>query len=153
MKVTPQSSGSPSPLPLSNLDRPVELAYDGVEHRVYWTDDTRRTISRSFLNGSSQEVIINTKLKYLNGLAVDIVGRNLYWADESSSKLEVSKLDGSYRTAIVTSDLSGLGDIILDVNKRFVLLSFLFNLCCPGVVQKPREWSITKNLYFDIGNF
>jgi len=126
MKVTPQSPGSLTPLPLSNLNRPVALAYDDVEHRVYWTDVFRRTISRSFLNGSSQEVIINTKLKSPNGLAVDIVGRNLYWTDESSNKLEVSKLDGSFRTALVTSDLSRPRDIILDVNKGFVLL---FNLC------------------------
>lgn len=129
MKVTPQSPESLSPLPLSNLNRPVALAYDGVEHRVYWTDDTTRTISRSFLNGSLQEVIINTKLKSLNGLAVDIVGRNLYWADGSSNKLEVSKLDGSYRTTLVTSDLYGLRDIILDASRGFVLLSLLFNLC------------------------
>lgn len=129
MKVTPQNPGSVSPLPLSNLNRPVALAYDDVEHRVYWTDVARRTISRSFLNGSSQEVIINTKLKSPNGLAVDIVGRNLYWTDESSNKLEVSKLDGSYRTALVTNDISGPRDIILDANKGFVLLSFLFNLC------------------------
>ena len=88
---------------------------------MYWTDVTRRTISRSFLNGSSQEVIINTKLKSPNGLAVDIVGRNLYWTDESSNKLEVSKLDGSYRTALVTSDLSKPRDIILDANRGLVL--------------------------------
>lgn len=128
MKVTPQNPESLSPLQLSNLNHPVSLAYDDEEHRVYWIDAASRTISRSFLNGSSQEVIINTLLRYPNGLAVDFVGRNLYWADRDSDKLEVSKLDGSYRTALVTSDLFEPRDIILDANKGFVLLSFLFNL-------------------------
>ena len=121
MKVTPQSSGSLTPLPLDNLGRPDSLAFDCVEHRVYWADVSRRTISRSFLNGSSQEVIINTKLKSPSGLAVDIIGRNLYWTDEDTNRLEVSKLDGSYRTALVTSDLSQPTDIVLDVNKGFVV--------------------------------
>ena len=120
MKVTRQDSGSLTSLPLSALSRPVALAYDPVEDRVYWTDVSRKTISRSFINGSSQEVVIETKLQSPKGLAVDVIGRNLYWTDESTSKLEVSKLDGSYRTALVTSSLQGPRDIILDVNKGYV---------------------------------
>ncbi|XP_078347608.1 low-density lipoprotein receptor-related protein 4-like [Oculina patagonica] len=120
MKVTRQDSGSLTPLPLSDLSRPVALAYDVVEDTVYWTDVSKRTISRSFLNGSSQEVIIKTKLQSPNGLAVDIIGRNIYWTDEYTNKLEVSKLDGSYRTALVTNSLNSPRDIILDVNKRMM---------------------------------
>lgn len=122
MKVTPQSFGSLTPLPLDNLGRPDALAYDVVEQSVYWADVSRGTISRSFLNGSSQEVIISKKLKSPSGLAVDTIGRNLYWTDRNTNKLEVSKLDGSYRTALVTSDQFGPTDIVLDVNKGFVLV-------------------------------
>lgn len=116
MHVTPQDSGSLTSLPLSALSSPVALAYDVVEDRVYWTDVSRRTISRSFLNGSSQEVIVDIKLQSPNGLAVDVIGRNLYWTDESTNKLEVSKLDGSYRTALMTG-LYRPRDIIVDANK------------------------------------
>ena len=121
MKVAPEYPETLNSLPLSNLGRPVALAYDVVEQRVYWTDVSRRTISRSFLNGSSQEIIIDRNLISPVGLAVDTIGRNLYWTDGSSNKLEVSKLNGSYRTALVTSDLSGPRDIILDANMGFVL--------------------------------
>ena len=119
MKGFPQDSGSFTSLPLSNsLSRPVALAYDFVEDRVYWTDVWRSTISRSFLNGSSQEVIINRRLDYPYGLAVDFIGRNLYWAD--TYNLGISKLNGSHRKALTTTGLYQPRDIILDVNKGLV---------------------------------
>ena len=84
---------------------------------MYWTDVTRKTISRSFLNGSSFEDIFVKNVQTPDGLAVDIVGRNLYWTDTGTDKLEVSKLDGSYRLALITSDLDKPRDIILDGSK------------------------------------
>ncbi len=121
MKVSPQDSGSITSLSLSNtLSRPVALAYDFVEDRVYWTDVWRNTISRSFLNGSSQEAIIDKRLDYPYGLAVDVIGRNLYWTD--TNRLEISKLNGSYRTVLISTELHQPRDIILDVHKGFVLI-------------------------------
>lgn len=88
---------------------------------MYWTDVTRKTIARAFLNGSSQEVIHDTKVKTPDGLAVDIIGRNIYWTDMGTNRIEVSKLNGSYRMALVTSDIDNPRDIILDVSKALVL--------------------------------
>ena len=119
MKVSPHHSGSLTSVPLSSsiISRPVALGYDIVEDRVYWTDVTRKTISRSFLNGSSFEDIFDRNVETPDGLAVDVIGRNLYWTDTGTNKLEVSKLDGSCRTALITSDLDEPRDIILDVTK------------------------------------
>lgn len=117
MKVSSQDSGSLTSLPLeSPIRRPVALAYDTVDDRVYWTDVTMKTISRAFLNGSSQEVIHGSKVQRPDGLAVDIIGRNLYWTDTGTNKLEVSKLNGSFRMPLVTSDLDQPRDIVLDVD-------------------------------------
>ena len=119
MKFSPYDPGSLHSLSLSSIiSRPVAIGYDVVEDRVYWTDVTRKTISRSFLNGSSFEDIFDRNVERPDGLAVDIIGRNLYWTDTGTNKLEVSKLDGSYRTALITSDLDEPRDIILDVTKR-----------------------------------
>lgn len=119
MKGFPQDSLSFTFLPLSSsLSRPVAVAYDFVEDRVYWTDVWRSTISRSFLNGSSQEVIIHKKLDYPYGLAVDFIGRNLYWAD--TYNLGISKLDGSHQKALITTNLYQPRDIILDVNRGYI---------------------------------
>ena len=88
---------------------------------MYWTDLARKTISRSFLNGSSFEDLFHSNVRTPDGLAVDPVGRNLYWTDKGTNKLVVSKLDGSYRKALITSGLDEPRDIILDVNEGSVL--------------------------------
>ena len=45
-------------IPLENLSQPTGVDYDPVEGKVYWTDPDLRTISRAFLNGSNQEVVL-----------------------------------------------------------------------------------------------
>ena len=126
MKASPKSSRLLTSVPISSsiISRPVALGYDFVEDRVYWTDVILHTISRSFLNGSMEEVIFNQTLQTPDGLAVDHVGRNLYWTDTGTKKLEVSKLDGSYRKTLIISGLDEPRDIILDVVKWFVLFNF-----------------------------
>ena len=120
MKVAEEDPNSATQLPLTAISRPVALDYDPIEDRVYWTDVTRKTISRAFMNGSFQEVLFKIKVEIPDGLAVDFLGRNLYWTDTGTNKLEVSKLDGSYRTALVTRDLDQPRDIILDVGTGLV---------------------------------
>ena len=118
MTFRPDDHGSLTQLPISNkLLRPVALAYDPLDNRVYWTDVTLQVISRSFLNGSSQEVLLDQRVDRPDGLAVDIIGRNLYWTDTGTNKLEVSKLDGSYRKTLIYSGLDEPRDIVLDSNK------------------------------------
>ena len=122
MKVSPHAPGSLTSLPLSStIKQPMAIGYDILEDRVYLTDVTRKTISRSFTNGSMFEVLFGQNVHIPEGLAVDIVGRNLYWTDKGSDKLEVSKLDGFYRRALITSGLSEPRDIILDVSKGSVV--------------------------------
>lgn len=40
-------------------DRPIGLDYDFEDDRIYWTDFETSLIKRSFLNGSSLEIIHN----------------------------------------------------------------------------------------------
>ena len=102
-------------IPLSSLIYPLALDFDPQEWRVYWTDLNLKRISRAFLNGSSQEVIISSGLKEPEGLVVDYVGRNVYWTDRKRDKIEVSKLDGSYRKKLL--DVTHPRDIVLDTMK------------------------------------
>ena len=103
----------------------MAVGYDVLEDRVYWTDVKRKTISRSFMNGSVFEVMFHQNVQIPEGLAVDIVGRNLYWTDRGNVKLEVSKLDGSYRTALITSGLDEPRDIVLDISKGSVKFKWI----------------------------
>ena len=118
VRVSPHDSGSFNQLPFSNIYNPFALDYDKVEDRLYWTQNGQ--ISRAFLNGSSQEAIIDENLYTTYGLAVDSVGRNLYWTNAGKSMLEVSKLDGSRRMALMTHNVYQPMDIILDVYRGLV---------------------------------
>ena len=118
MRVSPHDSGSFNQLPFSNIYSPFALDYDKVEDRLYWTQYGQ--ISRAFLNGSSQEAIIDENLYTTYGLAVDSVGRNIYWTNVGKSMLEVSKLDGSRRMALMTHNVNQPTDIILDVYRGSV---------------------------------
>ena len=88
-----------------NISRPVAIAYDPLEDRVYWTDVTLKTISRAYSNGSSVEVIAKLNVQTPDGLALDLVGRNIYWTDTGTNRIEVARLDGSSRRGLVTSNL------------------------------------------------
>ena len=45
-------------IPLQNLGVPTGVDYDPVDGKVYWTDTDTKSISRAFLNGTAQEVVI-----------------------------------------------------------------------------------------------
>lgn len=49
-------------IPLDRVQSAVALAFDSDTDRIYWTDVEGKSISRSFLNGSQQEIVVNTNL-------------------------------------------------------------------------------------------
>lgn len=102
--------------------------------KVYWSDSTLKKISRSYINGKSQEDIVSTGegvglhvrggltppyddsnsslcvslyvgLVTTDGLAVDAVGRKIYWTDTGTNRIEVANLDGSMRKVLVWENL------------------------------------------------
>ncbi len=46
-------------IPLANTGAPCGVDYDPVDQMVYWTDIEKKTISRAFLDGSGQEVLVD----------------------------------------------------------------------------------------------
>lgn len=58
-------------IPLDQVRSAVALAFDSDGNMIYWSDVESHRISRSFLNGSNQEVIISSNLgEYLNILNI-----------------------------------------------------------------------------------
>ena len=47
-------------IPLQNIGEPAAIGYDYVEERVYWTDISKGSIYRAFLNGTREEAIISS---------------------------------------------------------------------------------------------
>ena len=50
------------------------------------------------------EVVIETGLATVEGLAVDWIGENLYWVESKIDQIEVSKLDGRFRKTLIAGD-------------------------------------------------
>ena len=98
---------------------PVALDYNFRDEKVYWTDVAKDTISRAFLNGSSQETIISNRLYNPYGLAVDPFGQNIYWTDSAENVIEVASLNGLHRRVLIRQDLQDPRDIGLDVTRGY----------------------------------
>ena len=45
-------------LPLRGLVSPVAVDYDPISQMVYWTDVGSKSISRCYLNGTGQEIVL-----------------------------------------------------------------------------------------------
>ncbi len=60
-------SGTVNPLslvevPQLTVSEPTAIDYDPVDERIYWTDRELHTINRAYMNGSSQEVVIELSI-------------------------------------------------------------------------------------------
>ncbi|RMX57617.1 hypothetical protein pdam_00015732, partial [Pocillopora damicornis] len=100
--------------------KPIALDFDFLEEKVYWTDITLGTISRAYLNGSSQETVVRVGLNNPYGLAVDPFGRNIYWTDSTKQVIEIASTDGLYRRVLIKDNLQNPRDIILDVTRGYM---------------------------------
>ena len=103
--------------------KPIALDFDFLEEKVYWTDITLGTISRAYLNGSSQETVVRGGLNNPYGLAVDPFGRNIYWTDSAEHVIEIASTDGLYRRVLIKDNLQNPRDIILDVTRGYTSVS------------------------------
>ncbi|XP_030626654.1 nidogen-2 [Chanos chanos] len=82
------------------------LGFDCRENMLYWTDLTRRSISRvRLVPGHEPELIIDAELSCPEGVAVDTEHRKLYWVDSGTDRIETSHLDGRGRAVLFDSDL------------------------------------------------
>ena len=101
------------PLPFSNVETPMGVAFDPFEERVYWTDYTRGIVYRSTIDGKNQEIIRSNVTGPL-GLDLDLVAGNVYWINNGDRTIEVSDLIGEYWKVLVYNLSSGPVDIALD---------------------------------------
>lgn len=54
-------------------------------------------IGRAKIDGSNQEILINSEIEHPDGVAVDWIARNLYWTDTGTDRIEVARLNGKAR--------------------------------------------------------
>ena len=75
---------------------------------MYWTDWGKfPRIERAYMNGENRIDLVNTSLKWPNGLTIDHVYNTLYWAD-------------AYEDNIESMDLATLKRKVV-LNKKFLI--------------------------------
>ncbi|XP_072180611.1 uncharacterized protein [Diadema setosum] len=101
-------------LPLEGVVRPIALAYDYVENRVYWTDVRLGSFSRAYLNGTGQETLGRSGIDGPDGLTIDPISRLLYWTDVARNTVTAASLDGTVIKTLIDTDLDQPRGIVLD---------------------------------------
>jgi hypothetical protein len=90
---------------VTGLDTPYDVALDLTNNKVYWTDANTDEISRADLDGSNEEVILDSGdgIGHVVSIAVDGVGGKIYWADQDADSINRANLDGSGAEVLVTA--------------------------------------------------
>ena len=110
-------------IPVKHVQEANALDFDPKTGLIYWTDVKSKTISRAYLNGSSQDTIVEFGLDFPKGVSVDWQARNLYWLDAEIGRLEMSRLDGSQRRVLIWQDVDNLNSMAVDVERGYLYWS------------------------------
>ncbi|XP_033121932.1 low-density lipoprotein receptor-related protein 8-like [Anneissia japonica] len=118
------------------LVHPASVEYDPVERHIYWSDRNYAAIFRSYLDGTSQEIVVDPRVfsSYLDGtsqesvedswdldsleniraLSLDTIERKIYWIGETSEKaIYSSNFDGS-DTVMILGNLNDPRAIVVN---------------------------------------
>ncbi|XP_022241765.1 low-density lipoprotein receptor-related protein 2-like [Limulus polyphemus] len=104
-----------------NVENVVSTASDMTSGTMYWSDMTLKKIYR-MKKGEEPEIVIDSGLDLVEGLAVDWVGRNLYWVDSRLKTLEVSTLNGEHRLVLLTENITQPRGLCIDSREGARLL-------------------------------
>ena len=84
------------PLPLKKLENVITFDFDMKSNCVYWADSTFKTIERQCMDNGQSEILVNTDLDLIEGMALDWMSNNLYFVDGKRSKIELIRTDISH---------------------------------------------------------
>lgn len=157
-------------LPIKGLTRAMDVEYDILTNRVYWSDapslyhyttnsdytvNIAGTISSAYLNGTDvRNVIPFLEANSPESLAIDWNARNLYWTDPLLKRIEVSRLDGSSRKIIVAADLARPRGMAVDPGDGKIYWSDWGNLSrieCADLDGENRKVLVSKGLKWPNG--
>ncbi|KAK2708068.1 hypothetical protein QYM36_015679, partial [Artemia franciscana] len=81
-------------LPLSPVKNVFTFEFDIRQNCVYWGDSDEDKIWRQCLNGNqSHELLVESSLQSIEGMAFDWTSRNLYFVDGQLAKIELINVD------------------------------------------------------------
>ena len=82
------------------FDTPLGIAVDPAGGKIYWSSQSRRSIFRADLDGTSPEAIEgrdagNDVLGNPEYVALDVAAGKIYWADRGNAVIQRTKMDGT----------------------------------------------------------
>lgn len=104
-------------IPFKDVRDAHSIDVDVANRRIYWIDQKQRCISRAFINGSSEQRIIDSGLLRPEAIAVDWISQNIYWTDLDARRIEVARLDGSSRHILLWKGIDEPRSLILEPAK------------------------------------
>ncbi len=94
------------------------IAIDVADGKLYFADNSAKTISRASLEGEGVTVLV-TGLGFPADVDLDLEGRKLYWCDQQMSVIERANLDGSQREAVIETPSPYYLDLDLPGHRLF----------------------------------
>ncbi|XP_026680974.1 low-density lipoprotein receptor-related protein 1B-like [Diaphorina citri] len=79
-------------MPITDLKRPSVIDYHEKEEYIYYAELTSYVIERRKMFGRGKEVVIDTGIYNVEGMAVDWMANNLYWTDAGIGTINVAKI-------------------------------------------------------------
>lgn len=76
------------------------LALDAAQQRLYFVDQTNKTIYRVNAGGGGEQALV-TSLNKPWDIDLDLVHGTMYWSDEGAERIRRANLDGSSQTSIL----------------------------------------------------
>lgn len=101
-------SNNTTVIPIKNQQNIVAIEFDMKNNCIYWADIEVDKISRQcFDNGNVQEIVVDTDLASIEGMALDWISNVLFFVDGMRKKIEAVRTDlqssGRMRATILDS--------------------------------------------------
>uniref|UniRef100_A0A2S2QL46 Sortilin-related receptor n=1 Tax=Sipha flava TaxID=143950 RepID=A0A2S2QL46_9HEMI len=82
-------------LPVRKLENVIAVEFDVKNNCIFWADIVTDTIGRQCLSDGKEgpEILVNSGLSSVEGMAYDWVSKHLYFVDGAMSKIEVIRTD------------------------------------------------------------
>ncbi|XP_060571898.1 low-density lipoprotein receptor-related protein 4-like, partial [Ruditapes philippinarum] len=85
----------------SSVEKPRDIELDSSRRKLYWTDwGLNAKIETAYYDGTNRKTIVNTNLKWPNGIALDHEAEIIYWCDGGTGNIEKSYIDGTNRQIV-----------------------------------------------------
>ena len=96
---------------------------------MFWTDwGEIPKIERASLDGTARIIIVDSGIKWPNGIACHIEEQKIFWGDAGTDKIEVASFDGTHRKTLIYGDIPHLFGLSLLGIKRFLIYIYFFYL-------------------------